>query len=84
MEAELSIAKKHGTSNKRLALQALKRKKQYQNQLIHLDGVLNTLDGQEETLANAEMNAEILKILGESTSTRILYLYRPYVTTLCK
>ncbi|CEF67295.1 GH13992p [Strongyloides ratti] len=66
VEAELNLAKQHGTKNKRAALQALKRKKQYEKQLVQLDGVLSTLDFQRQALENANTNANILQVLGDA------------------
>lgn len=66
METELLTAKKHGTQNKRLALQALRRRKQCEKQLQQLDGVLNTLQHQKDSLENASVNAEVLTVLSNS------------------
>uniref|UniRef100_A0A0K0ECI1 Charged multivesicular body protein 4b n=1 Tax=Strongyloides stercoralis TaxID=6248 RepID=A0A0K0ECI1_STRER len=66
VESELNLAKQYGTKNKRAALQALKRKKQYEKQLIQLDGVLSTLDFQRQALENANTNANILQVLGDA------------------
>ncbi|KAK0390306.1 hypothetical protein QR680_019292 [Steinernema hermaphroditum] len=62
--AEVATAKKHGTNNKRLALHALKRKKQYEKQLNHIDGTLTTIEFQRQTLENASTNAEVLNVMG--------------------
>ncbi|KAK0393617.1 hypothetical protein QR680_000310 [Steinernema hermaphroditum] len=64
IDAEVAQAKKHGTKNKRLALHALKRKKQYEKQLNHIDGVLTTIEFQREALENASTNAEVLQVMG--------------------
>jgi charged multivesicular body protein 4 len=69
VDAELEAAKKHGTTNKRLALQALRRKKQYEKQLRQLDGSLNTIQHQKHTLENAAVNAEVLQTLGSTSRT---------------
>lgn len=61
---EISIAKKNGTKNKRVALQALKRKKRYEKQLQQIDGTLSTIEFQREALENASTNTEVLKIMG--------------------
>jgi charged multivesicular body protein 4 len=63
MATELQTAKQYGTQNKRLALQALRRRKQYEKQLLQIDGSLNTLQQQKLALENASMNAEVLKTL---------------------
>lgn len=62
--AELLIAKKNGTKNKRAALQALKRKKRYEKQLTQIDGTLSTIEFQREALENANTNTEVLKNMG--------------------
>lgn len=47
-----------------MALQALKRKKRYEQQLNQIDGTLTTLEYQREALENANTNAEVLKTMG--------------------
>ncbi|KAF3827159.1 hypothetical protein GH733_002645 [Mirounga leonina] len=64
MEQELTAAKKHGTQNKRTALQALKRKKRYEKQLAQIDGTLSTVEFQREALEKANTNTEVLKNMG--------------------
>ncbi|GIY16829.1 charged multivesicular body protein 4b [Caerostris extrusa] len=64
VEQELQTAKKNGTKNKRVALQALKRKKRYEKQLTQIDGTLTTIEYQREALENANTNTEVLKIMG--------------------
>uniref|UniRef100_A0A0K0G4Q8 GH13992p (inferred by orthology to a D. melanogaster protein) n=1 Tax=Strongyloides venezuelensis TaxID=75913 RepID=A0A0K0G4Q8_STRVS len=64
VDDQLNIARQYGTKNKRLALQALKKKKQYEKQLVQIDGTLNTLDFQRQALENANTNANILQVLG--------------------
>ena len=64
IEQELTAAKKHGTKNKRAALQALKRKKRYEKQLAQIDGTLSTIEFQREALENANTNTEVLKNMG--------------------
>jgi len=61
---ELMTAKKAGTKNKRVALNALKRKKRYEEQLNKIDGTLCTIEFQREALENASTNTEILKTMG--------------------
>jgi len=66
---ELNIAKQHGTKNpqsKRIALQALKRKKRYEKQLLQIDGTLSTIEFQREALENATTNTEVLGVMGEA------------------
>ncbi|XP_067234015.1 charged multivesicular body protein 4c isoform X1 [Chanodichthys erythropterus] len=64
IEQELTIAKKNGTKNKRAALQALKRKKRFEQQLTQIDGTLSTIEFQREALENATTNTEVLKNMG--------------------
>jgi len=64
IDGELATAKKSGTKNKRVALQALKRKKRYEKQLQQIDGTLSTIEFQREALENASTNTEVLKVMG--------------------
>ncbi|XP_076323481.1 charged multivesicular body protein 4c-like [Tachypleus tridentatus] len=66
VEQELNTAKKNGTKNKRVALQALKRKKRFEKQLQQIDGTLTTIEFQREALENASTNTEVLKIMGHA------------------
>ena len=66
VEQEIATAKKNGKKNKRLALHALKRKKQYEKQLQQIDGTLSTIEFQREALENASTNAEVLSVMGQS------------------
>jgi len=61
---ELDVIKKHGMKNKRVSLQALKRKKRMEKQLEQIDGTLTTIEYQREALENANTNTEVLKIMG--------------------
>jgi hypothetical protein len=63
---ELDIIKKNGTKNKRVSLQALKRKKRIDKQLEQIDGTLTTIEYQREALENANTNTEVLKIMGHA------------------
>lgn len=45
------------------ALQALKRKKRYQQQLAQIDGTLSTIEFQREALENSNTNTEVLKTM---------------------
>uniref|UniRef100_A0AC35TTQ6 Charged multivesicular body protein 4b n=1 Tax=Rhabditophanes sp. KR3021 TaxID=114890 RepID=A0AC35TTQ6_9BILA len=69
VEIELNTARTHGTKNKRAALQALKRKKEFEKQLTQIDGVLSTLDFQRQALENANTNASILQVLGDAAKS---------------
>ncbi|KAM4606193.1 charged multivesicular body protein 4c [Polymixia lowei] len=64
IEQEIMVAKKNGTKNKRAALQALKRKKRFEQQLTQIDGTLSTIEFQREALENANTNTEVLKNMG--------------------
>ncbi|XP_007555704.1 charged multivesicular body protein 4c [Poecilia formosa] len=64
IEQEVATAKKHGTKNKRAALQALKRKKRLEQQLTQIDGTLSTIEFQREALENSHTNTEVLKNMG--------------------
>ncbi|XP_019507525.1 PREDICTED: charged multivesicular body protein 4c isoform X1 [Hipposideros armiger] len=64
IQRELTLAKKHGTQNKRAALQALKRKKRFEKQLTQIDGTLSTIEFQREALENSHTNTEVLRNMG--------------------
>nr|XP_004656958.1 charged multivesicular body protein 4c [Jaculus jaculus] len=64
IQKELALAKKHGTQNKRAALQALKRKKRLEKQLSQIDGTLSTIEFQREALENSHTNTEVLRNMG--------------------
>lgn len=61
IDAENTTAKKHARTNKRIALQALKRRKRLEKQLNQIDGTLSTIEFQREALENAGTNTEVLK-----------------------
>ncbi|CAI8009489.1 Charged multivesicular body protein 4b [Geodia barretti] len=61
IDKEIETAKKNGTKNKRMALNALKRKKRLEKQLRQIDGTLSTIEFQRESLENAQTNTEVLK-----------------------
>jgi len=50
-----------------VALQALKRKKRYEQQLTQIDGTLTTLEYQREVLENANSNAEVLRVMSDAS-----------------
>jgi len=60
LEEELQIAKANASTNKRVALAALKKKKRYEAQLEQLQGTLTTIETQREALENANTNAAVL------------------------
>ncbi|VDQ15428.1 unnamed protein product [Trichobilharzia regenti] len=59
----IALARKYGLKNKRLALQALARKRNYEKQLAQIDGTLNTIDSHIEALENAGTNVEVLNAM---------------------
>ncbi|XP_078072184.1 charged multivesicular body protein 4b-like [Mustelus asterias] len=61
IQRELETARRSGTKNKRVALQALKRKKRLEKQLTQIDGTLSTIEFQREALENAHTNTEVLQ-----------------------
>ncbi|XP_063501643.1 putative charged multivesicular body protein 4B-like protein CHMP4BP1 [Symphalangus syndactylus] len=67
---EKKIEQKHGTKNKRAALQALKRKKRYAKQLAQIDGTLSTIEFQRQALENANTNTEVLKNMGSAAKAK--------------
>jgi len=60
IEQEVSTARKNAKTNKRAALQALKRKKRYDKQLQQIDGTLSTIEMQREALEGANTNTAVL------------------------
>lgn len=60
IEAQLAIARKLGKTNKRAALQALKRKRRLEAELQRMDGTLTTIELQREALENARNNVQVL------------------------
>jgi len=66
IEEELKTAKTNGVKNKRVALQALKRKKRFEAQLNQIDGTLTTLEYQREALENANTNTEVFKAMSHA------------------
>ena len=66
VNAEVATARKHAKTNKRAALQALKRKKRYEKQLQQIDGTLTTIEQQREALDGANTNTAVLQTMGEA------------------
>lgn len=60
---QLALAKKNGSTNKRQALAALKRKKRFEGLLQQVDGTLSTLETQRETLEQAKNNVAVLQAM---------------------
>jgi len=61
---EMKTAKQAGMKNKRAAINALKRKRRYEDQLNKIDGTLATIEFQREALENANTNTEVLRNMG--------------------
>ena len=59
----MAIARKNAKTNKRAALQAIKRKKRFEKQLGQIDGTLTTLEQQREALEGANTNTAVLQVL---------------------
>jgi charged multivesicular body protein 4 len=65
---ETAIARRDARTNKRNALNALKRKKRLEKTLQQIDGTLTTLEYQREALQNASMNGQAFNALKSATS----------------
>lgn len=64
VEEQLKIIKENNSKqNKRVALAALRKKKQLDSQLEKIDGTLTTIEFQKEALENANTNAEVMKVM---------------------
>lgn len=61
IDRETAIAKKNVKTNKRIALQALKRKKRLEKQLSQIDGTLSTIEFQRDALESSNTNNEVIK-----------------------
>ncbi|KAK3739809.1 hypothetical protein QZH41_000708 [Actinostola sp. cb2023] len=61
VERETAIAKKNVKTNKRIALQALKRKKRLEKQLSQVDGTLSTIEFQRDALESSSTNNEVIR-----------------------
>lgn len=66
IESELGVARKNAKTNKRAALQAIKRKKRFEKQLAQIDGTLTTLEQQREALEGANTNTAVLQTMKEA------------------
>ncbi|MPC20181.1 Charged multivesicular body protein 4b [Portunus trituberculatus] len=79
IQSEISIAKQNGTKNKRVALQALKRKKRYDKQLQQIDGTLSTIEMQREALESANTNTNVLETM--SNAAKALKAAHKHITS---
>lgn len=68
IEEQQNIARSHASSNKRLALIALRRKKAFEQEIEKLYGVMVTLEQQKATLESANLNAELYKSMREGSN----------------
>ena len=66
IESEVATARKNAKTNKRAALQALKRKKRYDQQLQQIDGTLSTIEMQREALEGANTNTAVLTTMNNA------------------
>jgi charged multivesicular body protein 4 len=63
IDAELRLARENATKNKRSALMALKRKKQYEDQIERISGTRMTIETQVMAIENANVNLETMKAM---------------------
>ncbi|XP_015510120.1 charged multivesicular body protein 4 [Neodiprion pinetum] len=68
IDIEKQTARKNGTANKRAAIQALKRKKRYEKQLLQIDGTLSTIEMQREALEGANTNTAVLTTMNSAAA----------------
>ena len=61
IDVEMGVARKNAKTNKRMALNALKKKKRYEKQLQQIDGTLTTIEQQREALEGANTNVAVLQ-----------------------
>lgn len=66
IDQEIASARKNAKTNKRGALQALKRKKRYEQQLQQIDGTLSTIEMQREALESANTNTAVLTTMNDA------------------
>merc|ERR1712113_462607 len=69
VDAEIATARKNAKTNKRMALNALKKKKRYEKQLQQIDGTLTTLEQQREALEGANTNTAVLQTMSEASKS---------------
>ncbi|KAF9427166.1 ESCRT-III subunit protein snf7 [Podila epigama] len=63
IDNELKIARTNATTNKRAALMALKRKKQFEGQIEKISGSRLTIETQVMAIENANVNLETMKAM---------------------
>jgi len=69
IESEMGLARKNAKTNKRAALQAIKRKKRFEKQLAQIDGTLTTLEQQREALEGANTNTAVLQTMNDAAKS---------------
>jgi len=67
IEIEVKSARQNAKTNRRAALQALKRKKRYDKQLQQIDGTLSTIEMQREALEGANTNTAVLTTMSDAS-----------------
>ncbi|KAL7072639.1 hypothetical protein ACQ4LE_007835 [Meloidogyne hapla] len=68
IEESIATARKHATTNKRLALKALKEKKVYEKNFEQIEGILNTIHHQKSSLENASLHSEVFGVLTSTSA----------------
>ncbi|CAG8485608.1 16684_t:CDS:2 [Acaulospora morrowiae] len=63
IDSELKTAKTYAATNKRAAMMALKRKKQYENQIEKIGGARITIEAQVMAIENANVNLETIRAM---------------------
>ncbi|KAF9936823.1 ESCRT-III subunit protein snf7 [Modicella reniformis] len=63
IDNELKIARANATKNRRVALMALRRKKQYEGQIEKISGSRLTIETQVMAIENANVNLETMKAM---------------------
>eukprot|EP01104_Vermistella_antarctica_P018977 TRINITY_DN7235_c0_g1_i1.p1 TRINITY_DN7235_c0_g1~~TRINITY_DN7235_c0_g1_i1.p1 ORF type:complete len:219 (+),score=82.64 TRINITY_DN7235_c0_g1_i1:218-874(+) len=69
IEKEVKFAQQNATKNRRGALMALKRKKSYEQQIERLLGARMTLEQQQDTIHNAQMNLKVFDAMKAGAQT---------------
>ena len=67
IETEVATARKNAKTNRMVALQALKRKKRFDKQLLQIDGTLSTIEMQREALEGAHTNTTVLTTMSDAS-----------------
>jgi len=73
IDDEMKIAKANATKNKKVAMMALRRKKQYETQIQQIQNTILTLEQQKNAIENAQIQIEAITALqaGAQTMKRI-------------